>query len=206
MNFLAHAFLTPNNGQLLIGNFFGDSFKGKPEKHGPRMVSEGIKLHRSIDHYTDSHPLVLSAVELFRPQQKRFAPVVTDLVFDHLLASEFQRWSEIDLSTYTESVFDRIDKEGQHIPEKAMVFYPHLKKHNWLLHYSKMKGLQLALEGMDRRIATPTFLADCVGLVDENREELQGLFNPFFKDLQKHVKNYLTNMDSDIDSSFVPLK
>lgn len=170
------------------------------------MVTEGIKLHRSIDHYTDTHPLVLDAIELFRPQQKRFAPVVTDLVFDHLLASEFDQWSEMDLRDFTLSTFERIDEEEHHIPHKAMVFYPHLKKHNWLLHYSKMKGLQLALEGMDRRISAESALANCVHLVDEHRAELHGLFNPFFKDLQNHVNDYLTNMDSEIDSSFVPLK
>ncbi|MFT4682359.1 MAG: acyl carrier protein phosphodiesterase [Granulosicoccus sp.] len=206
MNFLAHAFLTPNNGQLLIGNFFGDSFKGKPEKHGPRMVSEGIKLHRSIDHYTDTHPLVLKAVDLFRPQQKRFAPVVIDMVFDHLLASEFHHWSDIGLSPFSTSVFNLIDEQEQHIPTKAMLFYPHLKKHNWLLHYSKMKGLQLALEGMDRRISSPTTLANSVSLVHEHRDELMDLFNPFFKDLQNHVYDYLANMDFDIDSNFAPLK
>ena len=191
---------------MLIGNFFGDSFKGKPEKHGPKMVTEGIKLHRSIDHFTDTHPLVLKAVDLFRPQQRRFAPVVTDLVFDHLLASEFHLWSSTSLIAYTESVFTQIDKEEQHIPEKAMLFYPHLKKHNWLFHYGKMKGLQLALEGMDRRISIKTTLVDCVGLVDIHRDELKTLFNAFFKELQGHVQSHLTDMGSDIDSNFVPWK
>lgn len=170
------------------------------------MVVEGIRLHRSIDHFTDTHPLVLEVVELFRPQQKRFAPVVVDLVFDHLLACDFHHWSELDLWEFTESVFDQIDSQEQHIPQRAMVFYPHLKKHNWLLHYSKTKGLQLALEGMDRRISAPSVMADCIGLVIENRDVLNGLFVPFFKDLQNHVNDYLTNMDFDIDSNFVPLK
>ena len=202
MNFLAHAFLSPENGQMLIGNFFGDSFKGRPEKHGPIMIIEGIRLHRMIDHYTDTHPLVLKAVDLFRPQQKRFAPVVTDLVFDYLLASEFQRWSGIDLRTFTELLFNRIDDEAQYIPEKAMLFYPHLKKHNWLLHYSKLKGLQLALEGMDRRISAKSSLADCVQLVDQHRYELNEIFNSFFQDLQAHVQDHLSKMDSNL----VPLK
>ena len=202
MNFLAHAFLSPENGQMLIGNFFGDSFKGRPEKHGPIMIIEGIRLHRMIDHYTDTHPLVLKAVDLFRPQQKRFAPLVTDLVFDYLLASEFQRWSGSDLRTFTGSLFSRIDNEAQYIPEKAMLFYPHMKRHNWLLHYSKLKGLQLALEGMDRRISAKSSLADCVQVVDQHRYELNEIFNSFFKDLQTHVQDHLSKMDSNL----VPLK
>ncbi len=203
---MAHAFLSPENGQVLVGNFFGDSFKGRPENHGPAMITNGIRLHRSIDHFTDNHPLVVKAVDIFRPQQSRFAPVVVDLVFDHLLASQFHDWSNIDLVIFSESVFQRIDEQKVHIPSKAMVFYPHLKKHNWLNHYSRMDGLQLALEGMDRRISSSTNLADCVDLVDSHRSELSDIFTEFFKELHVHVQAYLSNMDLDIGSNLVFLK
>ena len=206
MNFLAHALLSPANDQMLVGNFFGDSFKGRPEKHGPKAVVEGIVLHRKIDHYTDSHFLVLEAVNLFREQQKRFAPVVIDLVFDHLLAVNFEQWSPDSLESFSTSVFGRLDDNEQHIPALAQRFYPHMRKHNWLLHYKKQAGLELALKGMDRRSTIATAMVNSVGLVEKHRNELNALFGAFFPDLINFVNDHLESIKSDIGSRRVPLK
>ena len=191
---------------MLVGNFFGDSFKGRPEKHGPLGVVEGIRLHREIDRYTDSHPLVLDTVKLFREQQGRFAPVVVDLVYDHLLAVDFNRWLSKGLEPFTTSVFKRLDENEEHIPQLAQRFYPHLRKHNWLLHYKKMAGLKLALEGMDRRISAESSMASCIDLVSTHKVELDQIFSVFFQDLIDHVNAHLETIESEIGSSRVALK
>lgn len=191
---------------MLVGNFFGDSFKGRPEKYGPIGVIEGIRLHREIDRYTDSHPLVLDSIKLFREQQGRFAPVVVDLVFDHLLAVSFNQWVNEELAQFTTSVFDRLDENEEHIPQLAQRFYPHLRKHNWLLHYKKMAGLKLALEGMDRRITADSSMASCVDIVSAQKVHLGQIFSVFFQDLIDHVNAHLVSIESEIGSSRVPLK
>lgn len=191
---------------MLVGNFFGDSFKGRPEKHGPIGVMEGIRLHREIDTYTGSHPLVLDTIKLFREQQGRFAPVVVDLVYDHLLAVSFDQWVADGLEQFTATVFDRLDANEEHIPQLAQRFYPHLRKHNWLLHYKKMAGLKLALEGMDRRISAESSMASCIDLVSTHKVELDQIFVAFFQDLVDYVNGHLESIESDIGSSRVPLK
>ncbi len=57
MNFLAHLYLSGNSEELLIGSFIADAVKGSNfEGYHPQVV-KGIKLHRCIDTFTDSHPV-----------------------------------------------------------------------------------------------------------------------------------------------------
>jgi len=58
MNFLAHAYLAGEDEGLIIGNFIADSVKGSSWRAYNLDIQKGILLHRKIDEFTDSHPLV----------------------------------------------------------------------------------------------------------------------------------------------------
>ena len=64
MNFLAHAHLSGNNKQILIGNFIADSVKGKDFSNFPEGIKQGIILHRQIDTYTDSHRVFKRSLDI----------------------------------------------------------------------------------------------------------------------------------------------
>jgi acyl carrier protein phosphodiesterase len=63
MNFLAHIYLSGSEHEILIGNFIADSIRGKQFDAYQNSIQQGILLHREIDEYTDSHPVVLECVE-----------------------------------------------------------------------------------------------------------------------------------------------
>jgi len=56
VNYLAHAFLSNNNADLLIGNFIADHLRGNNFEGYSQEVQKGILLHRKIDEFTDNHP------------------------------------------------------------------------------------------------------------------------------------------------------
>ena len=58
MNFLSHLYLSGESEGLLIGNFIADSLKGSAFNTFSPEIQKGILLHRKIDTYTDSHPIV----------------------------------------------------------------------------------------------------------------------------------------------------
>ena len=59
MNFLAHIYLSGDDPNIMVRNFIGDFVKGRnlAEQLGT-AVGKGIELHRAIDEFTDSHPVV----------------------------------------------------------------------------------------------------------------------------------------------------
>ena len=66
MNFLAHSFLTFNDGQI-VGQFLEDFIRNKDRYSFPKDIRDGITLHRSIDTFTDSHPAIHEAKKVFSP-------------------------------------------------------------------------------------------------------------------------------------------
>ena len=83
MNYLAHAFLSNNDRDLLIGNFIADHLRGNDFKdHKPEII-EGIYMHRKIDTFTDSHPNFKASKRLFYNGYERYSGILIDIYFDY---------------------------------------------------------------------------------------------------------------------------
>jgi acyl carrier protein phosphodiesterase len=88
VNHLAHALLAGPNDDVLLGSLLGDFWRGAPDPGWPEGVRAGVVLHRKIDVYTDSHPLVAAARSHFGTPWRRYAGILIDIYFDHVLVRE----------------------------------------------------------------------------------------------------------------------
>ena len=104
MNYLAHLYLSGDSDEVLLGNFIGDYVKGQKYLHYSDDVQKGILLHRAIDSYTDSHPLVKEVAGFFRPEYGRYAGIVTDVILDHFLACYWRDYSPYSLRQFAKHV------------------------------------------------------------------------------------------------------
>jgi acyl carrier protein phosphodiesterase len=57
VNYLAHAYLSFDDPEVLTGNMISDFVKGKKKYGYPPRILAGIDLHRAIDEFTDDHPV-----------------------------------------------------------------------------------------------------------------------------------------------------
>src|SRR4029077_7560850 len=73
MNYLAHAYLSFNQSEILVGNMISDFVKGKRKFDYPSGIQKGIDLHRAIDQFTDQHSATKEAKEFFRPDYRLYA-------------------------------------------------------------------------------------------------------------------------------------
>jgi len=62
MNFLAHIFLSQHNEDWMIGNLIADFISNRDLDSLNVGVREGVMMHRQIDTFTDSHPVVKKSV------------------------------------------------------------------------------------------------------------------------------------------------
>src|SRR5690606_29706675 len=91
MNYLAHAYLSPDDPFVLMGNLWGDLLKPRDASELPDRVRTGIDRHRQIDAFTDAHPLVGAIRDRLRPHQGKYTPVVADVLLDYVLS---QHWAQ----------------------------------------------------------------------------------------------------------------
>ena len=86
MNFLAHLHLADPDPGLMLGGIVAD-FARPPELAAlPPEVQDGVRLHRMIDGFTDSHPVVRGSVARIAEKYHWFSGIVIDIYYDHILA------------------------------------------------------------------------------------------------------------------------
>jgi acyl carrier protein phosphodiesterase len=79
LNFLAHIYLSGSSDEIKIGNFIGDYVKGRNYEKYPELVRKGIILHRKIDSFTDSHPIVNQSKMHLKKRFRRYSGVIVDI-------------------------------------------------------------------------------------------------------------------------------
>ena len=82
MNFLAHSLFAQGDSERLAGQFAGDFVRGSDLSAYSPGMQMGIRMHRFIDRYTDHYPEAIAVRQVFKPPVRRFAGIITDVVFD----------------------------------------------------------------------------------------------------------------------------
>lgn len=151
MNFLAHAVLSFEHPELIVGNFIADFVKGNTYLDYPEGVSKGIVLHREIDHYTDQHRQFRNSKSRLSGEFGHYSGVIVDMYFDHFLAANFYRFHRQTLEQFSKHVYHTVQSYDGSIPSKADYILHHMSRSNWLLSYREISGIEQALNGMSKR-------------------------------------------------------
>ncbi len=191
MNFLAHAFLSGDDHEVLIGNFIADSVKGKTLLHYTEGVQRGILLHREIDRFTDQHIVVKEAVVELRPLFGKFSGVVLDIYFDHFLALNWKDWHDIELSDYVSAVYKILIRNFVQLPPRSKRILPFMIAQNWLTSYANYNDLDRVFKGMSRRSAFESGMEEAVKHLRYHHEQIGKSFQLFFPDLILHSEKAL---------------
>ncbi len=187
MNFLAHLYLSGNDEPLMVGNFIADHIRGYDWKTFPPQIQNGILLHRFIDEYTDSHPVVEQSKALMRNTFHKYTPVICDIYFDHFLAAEWNKFSDEALSDYSKRIYIVLHKYQQFLPERTEHMLGYMEKEDWLKHYATLGGLHKALSGMGRRASFANNMNEAASFLEKNYTSFKQHFDLFFPDLQNAV-------------------
>lgn len=194
MNFLAHAYLSFGQEEILVGNLVADFVKGKELHQFSRGIQIGILLHREIDGFTDNHPLVKAGQSYLRPKFRHYSSVITDIFFDYFLAKNWNTYSNTPLEEFTINTYSIVEK---HLPELPLQFgemFYWMKTQNWLLHYRELEGIQRTLNGMTRRAKFDSKMNESTASLLEKESEFKVIFFAFFKDLETFAKEKLSEI------------
>jgi len=122
MNHLAHLFLSQHSEKMMIGNFIADGVKGKKYLDYEEEIARGIMMHREIDTFTDSHPIVSKSKRFFRERYGLFSPVLIDLFYDHYLARNWTSYNATPLADFAANAY-RFEN-GRLMAGKGCAFQP----------------------------------------------------------------------------------
>ena len=196
MNFLAHLFLSGEKDGVIMGDFVGDFVKGrltdeKTANWNPEYVV-GLKLHRFIDMFTDSHPVVREAKAKNAETYGRISGIILDIYFDYFLARYFDEFSTESLWVYSHRLYSVIEKNGYLIPEAMVPMARGMIRQDWLNSYESLEGIDLTFERMSRRAAFMVLIKDAGQELRKNEEFYFDKFRIFFPELQQQAAQFVS--------------
>ena len=206
MNHLAHFFLSGNNEDIMVGNFIADFISNKEVDDYTEGVRQGIKLHREIDAFTDTHPTVKLSTKRLHPFHHKYSPVIVDIYYDYLLGKNWARFTEgvavtesggwqqespfegISLRIYINNIYKLLKLRKMDLPIKLQARIDHMIADDWLMKYTTFEGLNEAFNRIEKYAAFPGNFGNAAWHLEMYLEDFDKEFIEFFPELMHHVR------------------
>ena len=193
MNYLAHAYLSFNEPEILVGNMISDFVKGKKQFDFAENIHKGIMLHRSIDTFTDEHEITKQAKTFFKPAVGLYAGAFVDVVYDHFLACDNNEFKNEELLNFSLSVYKMLSGYADVLPAKFALMFPYMKMDNWLYNYRTLNGTEKSFAGLARRAKYLNNSEPAFECFKNNYETLKQYYYAFFPALKNFAYKQLYN-------------
>lgn len=187
MNFLAHCLLSCDDEWVLVGNFMADFLRNHQVAALPWAVQRGVQLHRRIDRYTDNHPAVRNSTRTLQPYHRKYAAVVVDVYYDHLLANYWTRYSEESLRNFAERQYYLLEKHRALMPVRLQRQTEGMIAGDWLVKYGTLDGLAFTFGKLRGRLSRPELLDGVMAYLAKHEAALTADFHQFFPQLTDYV-------------------
>ncbi len=190
MNFLAHLYLSKDlPEEIAVGNFMADAVKGQ---NSMSLYSEdmqaGIKLHRAIDSFTDSHQVFRQGTKRLHQNYGKFAPVIMDIYYDHILAVNWEKYADVSLQEFSRSQYKLLTRYKSHLPNRTRQWLRYMKFENLLYNYSSEEKIEKVLKLMDKRTANVSRMGSAINELRFFKDEYTQEFYLFFDEMKSYVR------------------
>ena len=194
MNFLAHIYLSGDNDLIKIGNFMADGIRGKHFESYPLEIQKGIILHRSIDTFTDAHPIFRQSTKRLHEKYHHYAGVIVDVFYDHFLAKNWNTYSDEKLEKFTARFYQSLKENFIALSERTKGMMPYMIEQNWLVSYQTVEGINRILTQMDQRTKNESKMRFASNELLEYYAEFEDDFTRFFEELIAHSNIKITTL------------
>jgi acyl carrier protein phosphodiesterase len=195
MNHLAHFLLSANDDELRLGNLLGDVVKGRVERYDhpgtTTRMRAGIRLHRTIDSFSDSHAVVRRSKQRIADRYGRLSGVIVDVYYDHVLAREWTAHGEGALPAFAGDVYRTLRANLFRLPAEVHPLVHAMTRGDWLAGYADIDNVAWALRGMARRARVAAGIGTAAEELARDYEAVAADFAEFFPQLRAHCGRFL---------------
>ncbi|MBA4743080.1 MAG: DUF479 domain-containing protein [Azoarcus sp.] len=187
MNFLAHAWLAGDSPADRLGGLIGDFVKGPLPAGLPADVAEGVRLHRAIDTFADSHPAFIASRARVPASRRRVAGILVDMFYDHFLARHWREFHDWPLEDFTAGTYRLMADHGAILPPRLATLLPAMAGDDWFASYRDAESVAYALDRMARRLSRPGLLTGSGAVLFEDYAGFEADFHVFLPDAREFV-------------------
>lgn len=189
MNYLAHSILSYTDGQL-VGNMIADFIKNNERDKFPLEIQEGIKLHRFIDTFTDTHPSVSEAKKFFSPLVRLYSGAFVDVAFDYFVANYYPKH---ELRQHALNTYRILWENEKWLPDNYKSLLTRMEQDDWLTNYRYDRGIRFSMQNVLNKAKYLDKDLPVFDIFFKNKELLQVNFDQFFPEILKFSENTFGN-------------
>jgi acyl carrier protein phosphodiesterase len=188
MNHFAHLVLAQPTVESTVGNLLGDFARGLDQQQLAPAIMAGLRNHRAVDRFTDSHPLVQKMKLTFSAGRRRFAGIALDIYFDHLLINYWSRFETRNLESLIEELYRRIHAGHHMMPGENMRHVTgRMIEYDWFGSYRELDAIAESLDRVAGRIRFTNRFDNAIEDLQRNHNMICDGFFEFYPQLQRHV-------------------
>lgn len=198
MNYLAHAYLSFGNEEILAGNLFSDYVKGKKQFDYTGLLHKGIRLHRMIDAFTDAHPSTAAVKLYFKPDYGLYAGAFVDVVYDYFLANDTSIFNtNRDLELFAQHTYQMLENQFDRLPPNFQPVFLNMRKYDWLYNYQFTWGIQKSFAGLAYRAKYINETDTAFAIFEQNIHLIKPHYDHFFPLLKNYAADTLSDLLKD---------
>ncbi|MDR2205559.1 MAG: ACP phosphodiesterase [Flavobacteriaceae bacterium] len=189
MNYLAHSLFAFSDGQL-VGQFLNDYIRNSERFSLPEEIQKGIKLHREIDTFTDSHPAIRQAKKVFSPLVRLYSGAFVDVAMDYFLANDSSVKSPKAWKIHSQNVYRILNENIRWFPENFQKMLSRMESDDWLYNYREDWAIKFSLQNVLNRAKYLEKDLNVFELFQKNKPALKKIYDEFFPELRCFCENY----------------
>jgi len=166
-----------------------DGIHGKHYDNFPLHIQKGISLHRSIDTFTDAHPVFRESTKRLHANYHHYSGIIVDIFYDHFLAKNWSIYSDENLAVYIANFYQSLNDNYESLTPRTKKFMPYMIDQNWLLSYQTIEGIEDILIKMDSRMTRlkrESNMRFAIAELQQYYEKFEAEFTTFFNELILH--------------------
>lgn len=183
MNFLAHFHLAWPDSGLIAGGLEGDYYKGPLRGDLHPDIERGVKLHRHVDAYTDSHQAIVELRRAFPKNLRRYAGILIDIAFDHYLTLHWSRYGAVPLDEFTQSIYAVLDEHNALLSVDSQKMAERLVNYDVLSRYHDWDAVAATASRVGERFQRGNPMLAVQRELEPLREQLESTFLCFYPQL-----------------------
>ena len=187
MNYLAHMFLSNDDEDLMIGNLSGDFVRVADMRFLKPEIEAGVLLHRKIDKFTDSHEVVDRSIGRLAPSHGRYAAVIADILYDHLLCINWLQYTDEGLNDFKQRNYEILRRRYDDLPPRLQSKIVKMINRDFIEGYRSLDGMRYIMHYMDKRTSFPSKFEISIDQFEEQLDDFNEDFNQFFPELMNFV-------------------
>ena len=110
-----------------------------------------------------------------------------DLFYDHLLASQWERWHPEPLDRFAQRMYTLLHSHHALLPERTRLMLPHMVQGDWLGSYATIGGMGRALAGLSQRVKGGEAMIGAERILAGNLRTYLREFEEFLPQIKAHL-------------------